>query len=85
MKMAKTWLGFKEVKFFGYKCQKGFYSLTEDRKEALLKIPFPTSTKGMQSFMGFALFFKPFMSTYSILAAPLNDMVHKDFNWDPTQ
>jgi len=83
MKMAKTWLGFNEVKFFGYSCQKGSYCLTEDRKEALEKIPFPTNTKAMQSFIGFALFFKPFMSNYSILAAPLNDMVHKDFDWDP--
>ena len=82
LKMGKTWLGFPEVKFFGYVCRKGSYELAAERKEALNQIPFPTSTKGMQSFLGFALFFKPFISQYSILAAPLNDMVHKDFNWD---
>ena len=65
LKMGKTWLGFPEVKFFGYMCRKGSYELATERKEAL----------------GFALFFKPFVSQYSILAAPLNDMVHKDFNW----
>jgi hypothetical protein len=37
----------------------------------------------MQRFLGFALFFKPFVSQYSELAAPLNDMVHKEFDWDP--
>ena len=46
------------------------------------QIPFPTDTKGMQSFLGFALFFKPFISLYSVLAAPLHDMTHKDFNCD---
>ena len=83
LKMGKTWLGFPEVKFFGYVCRKGFYELAKERKEALNQIPFPTDIKGMQSFLGFALFFKPFISKYSILAAPLNDMTHKDFNWDP--
>ena len=38
----------------------------------------------MQSFLGFALFFKPFMINYSRLAAPLHDMTRKDFNWDAT-
>ena len=83
LKMGKTWLGFPEVKFFGYMCCKGSYELATERKEALNQIPFPTSTKGMQSFLGFALFFKPFVSQHSILVAPLNDMVHKVFNWDP--
>ena len=32
---------------------------------------------------GFALFFKLFVSRYSVLAAPLHDMTHKNFNWDP--
>jgi hypothetical protein len=76
LKMGKTWLGFPEVKFFGYICRKGSYELAADRKVALNQIPFPTSTKSVQSFPGFALFFKPFVSQYSLLAAPLNDMVH---------
>ena len=83
LKMGKNWLGFPQVKFFGYVCCKGSYELAAERKEALNQIPFPTSTKGMQSFLGFALFFKPFVSQYSVLAVPLNDMVHKDFDLDP--
>ena len=83
LKMGKTWLGFPEVKFFGYVCRKGSYELAAERKEALNQIPFHTNTKSMQRFLGFALFFKPFVSQYSVLAAPLNDMVHKDFDWDP--
>ena len=59
LKMGKTWLGFQEVKFFGYVCRKGSYELVAERKVALNQISFPTSTKGMQSFLGFALFFKP--------------------------
>ena len=57
MKFAKSWLGFDSVKFFGYLCKKGSYELTEERKAELTKIPFPTTMKQMQSFLGFALFF----------------------------
>ena len=84
LKMTKTWLGFPTVKFFGYLCRKGAYELTEDRKQSLTQIPFPSTLKAMQSFLGFALFFKPFMMNYSRLAAPLHDMTRKYFNWDPT-
>ena len=61
---------------FGYVCRKGSYEVAAKRKDALNQIPFPT--KGMQRFLGFALFFKPFVYQYSVLAATLNDMVHKE-------
>ena len=41
MKMAKTWVGFEEVNFFGYKCTHKRYELTGDRKTTLREIPFP--------------------------------------------
>ena len=84
LKFSKTWLGFNQAKFFGYIVKHGSYELGQERKDALKAIPFPTSTKQMQSFLGAALFFKPFVANYSAVAAPLNDMVRKDFNWDPT-
>jgi len=83
LKFSKSWLGFQEVKFFGYVCGNSSYKLSEDRKSALQAIPFPTNTKQMQSFLGAALFFKNFVPHYSTLTAPLNDMTHKNFNWDP--
>lgn len=83
LKFSKTWLGFQEVKFFGYVCTHSSYKLADDRKAALQAIPFPTNTKQMQSFLGAALFFKNFIPHYSTLTAPLNDMTHKTFNWDP--
>jgi hypothetical protein len=41
LKFSKTWLGFTEVKFFGYICRHKSYGLTDDRKKAILDIPFP--------------------------------------------
>jgi hypothetical protein len=82
LQFSKTWLGFPEAKFFGYLCKHGSYELTQDRKDALKEMPFPSSLKKMQSFLGSALFFKSFVPHYSSLTAPLNDMAKKTFNWD---
>ena len=82
LKFSKTWLGFKEAKFFGYIVKEGCYELTQERKDAIMSIPFPSNTKQMQSFLGAALFFKSFVPNYSSLTAPLNDMVRISFNWD---
>eukprot|EP00981_Chlorochromonas_danica_P007576 scaffold1801_cov193-Ochromonas_danica.AAC.3 len=85
LKFSKTWLGFDTAKFFGYICRKGSYELSNDRKHALSEIPFPMSTKKLQSFLGAALFFKSFIPHYSTLTAPLNDMVSKSFDWDSSK
>jgi hypothetical protein len=81
LKFSKTWLGFDHANFFGYVVKKGCYEMSAARKEEISKIPFPTSMKRMQSFLGSALFFKNFVPRFSDLTAPLHDMVHKKFNW----
>ena len=82
LKFSKTWLGFREAKFFGYNIKEGSYELTQERKDAIMSIPFPSNTKQMQSFLGAALFFKSFIPHYSSLTAPLNDMVKLTFDWN---
>lgn len=81
LKFEKSWLGFQEVKFFGYICRHNEVYLSEERTKAILDIPFPENTKQMQSFLGSCLFFKSFIPDYSQHAAKLNDMVHKSFDW----
>ena len=82
LKFSKSWLGFDHAKFFGYICKRGKYELSQDRKDALKAVAFPSSIKKMQSFLGAALFFKNFIPHYSTLVAPLNDMTKQSFNWD---
>ena len=81
LKFSKTWLGFEQVEFFGYLCSHNSYELTEKRKNSILSWPFPQSTKQAQRFLGSALFFRHFVPKYSDLAAPLNEMVQKKFDW----
>jgi hypothetical protein len=82
LKFSKCWLGFTSAKFFGFVVGRGKYSLGEDRKAAIAKIPFPTDQKLMQRFLGAALFFNRFVPCYSEITAVLNEMVHNAFNWN---
>jgi hypothetical protein len=44
LKIEKSWLGLKEVKFFGYLVREGCYYLEESRASAIDAIPFPSGT-----------------------------------------
>ena len=83
LKMKKSWIGTDEVTFFGYKVRHGSWELSEERKNAIDAIPFPTTTKDMQSFLGAALFFHHHIPDYSEWSAKLYEMTHDGFNWDP--
>eukprot|EP01039_Chlorochromonas_danica_P011569 gene11569-12955_t len=81
LKFSKSWLGFDHANFFGYVCRHGRYELSQERKQAVSSIPFPSTLKRMQQFLGAALFFRHFIPHYSTLTAPLNDMLRADFPW----
>lgn len=83
LKFSKSWLGFKQVKFFGYQCSQNTYQLDDERKSTLMAKEFPTSKKHMQSFLGNALFFRNFLPHYSSMTAPLYNMTTSDFVWKP--
>ena len=85
LKFAKSWIGFDSVEFFGYRCKHNGIELTEDRKKAILDIPFPTGgnrTKQIRSLLGCGVMFVPFISNYADLVKNLTDMTKASFNWD---
>ena len=82
LKMAKSFLGFKEVKFFGYNIRFDSYELGEDRKEIIERIPFPRTVKDTQSFLGVGIFFQRFVPSYATVVAPLYEMTKQNFDWD---
>jgi len=84
LKFAKSWIGFQQVKFFGYKVTPGKYEMDEDRKKAVMEAPMPTNMKQMQRFLGVAVFFNEFIPNYSQVTAKLYDMIAPDFKWDPS-
>ena len=82
--MPKSWLGFREVNFFGYVCRHKSYQVSPDKKEALGNIPMPTTTKQARSLLGKGVFFSGFTPRYSDLVAHLTGLTKKTFNWDKT-
>ncbi len=87
LKFDKTYLGFKETKFFGYVVCNGTYRMGEDRCAALDLIKFPegsqaTCQTSMRSFLGQTRIFQPHVSDYTEYSAPLDAMTSKSFNWD---
>ena len=84
LKFAKSWLGFQKVHFFGYDCVHNSMELTQDRKKALLEIPFPVDgnkCKKIRSLLGVGVMFAPFVPHYSSLVANLTDMTKASFDW----
>jgi hypothetical protein len=81
LKFKKCTWGYSEIDFFGYRVSKKGYYLLDEKVQALDNWQFPRNTKKMQSFLGFTLFFSPFIPAYSEKAAYLYECVHKDFDW----
>jgi len=82
LKFAKSWIGFQQVKFFGYKVTPGKYELDEDRKATIREAEMPKTRKSMQRFLGMAVFFNEFVPSFSDLTAKLYDMIAPGFVWD---
>ena len=88
MNFSKTWIGFNKATFFGYVLDEHGYRLDESRKKAIAEIPMPgwgktkkENATQMRSFLGFSVYFIPFVENYAKMAAPLHDMTHMDFDW----
>ena len=90
LKIEKTWIGFKEVKFFGYKVRDGKFYLEDSRAEAIESIPFPASPTlannltAMRSFLGQTRIFQPHVPDYTTFAAPLEKLTSLKFDWNKT-
>ena len=83
-KMKKTWLGVKEVTFFGYICREHTFRLSEERLKGISDMQMPMNKKAVKRFLGCAGFFIPFVPNYSSLVAPLHDMTKESFDWNKT-
>jgi hypothetical protein len=85
LKFSKSWIGFRQVKFFGYDCSHKHMELSGARKDAIKQIPFPTEgnrTKKMRVALGCGVFFSPFVPNYSSEIKHLTDLSKASFNWD---
>jgi hypothetical protein len=87
LKIEKTWIGLKEVKFFNYMVTGGKFYLEESRSAAIDLVSFPTGTpaqngRAMRSFLGQTRIFQQHVPDYTAISSPLDKMAGKTFDWD---
>lgn len=62
-------------------------AMDENKVNAVVNWPLPSTVKGLQCFLGFANFYHRFIRGFSSVAAPLTNMMNKSTNhlhWSPT-
>ena len=81
LKMEKSILGIRKVKFFGYECEKGKFCIDQQRRADIQAIPPPMYRKGMQSLLGTVVICSGFIADYLIHATPLYNMTTPTYDW----
>ena len=74
----------REVEFLGYKISDQGISMNSKKVEDIQAWNTPQSVKDVQSFMGFANFYRRFIESYSKIAKPLTDLTKKNVKWNWT-
>ena len=85
LSFEKTWIGFDEVKFFGYVCRQHKFRMDPDRFKPIAAIPFPSPPEQlskMRSFLGMTRMYAPFLDGYGKATALLDAMTSTVFSWD---
>lgn len=81
LKVTKSKLGVKRIKFFGYILEHGKYSMEEERIQGLRDIAFPSTQTEVQSFCGIMTFISPFIHNYAAQMSHIFRMSQKDFSF----
>ena len=72
-----------EVKFLGLIITNDGVKMDPKRVQAILTWPTPKTTRGIRSFLGFVGYHRRFISNFSKIAKPLNNLLKKDAApWD---
>ena len=78
LKPEKCVFDVKEVEFLGLVVKPDTLEMDPVKLQGIKDWPVPTSVKGVRSFLGFANFYRRFISNYSNLTRPLHDLTKKD-------
>src|SRR5271168_2880562 len=72
-----------KIEYLGMIIEEGKISMDPVKLGGIKNWPIPTTIKQVRSFLGFGNFYRKFISHYSDLARPLNDLTKKDkrFEW----
>ena len=74
-----------KIEYLGMVITEGKITMDSVKVKGIRDWPAPTTVKEVRSFLGFGNFYRKFISKFSELAAPLNELLKKDktFDWTP--
>ncbi|QLI66325.1 Transposon Tf2-12 polyprotein [Metarhizium brunneum] len=72
----------KEVDFLGHTIRPNEIRMEKTKIEAVRNWPTPKNVKDIQSFRGFANYYRRFIKSYGEIAAPLDELTKKDKQWN---
>ena len=83
LKPSKCHLFCKEVKYLGHVLSEEGISAEEEKTKAIRNWPVPTTLKKLRSFIGFASYYRRFISDFAQLARPLHALTGVCQGHDP--
>ena len=73
----KCFFGFQTIKYLGYLLGNNSLQPLKSRVETISNLPLPNTKKAHRSFMGTIGYYNRFISNFSMLSAPINDLLKK--------
>ena len=84
-KLFKCQFSVKKTEFLRYIIKPGEITTDPRKVQTIVEWDIPRNIKDVQSFLGFANFYRRFIKEYSNIIEPLTSLTHKDkkFEWNP--
>jgi reverse transcriptase-like protein len=71
----------KQVEYLGVIIGQGKVEMDPIKVKGITKWPIPVTIKDVCSFLGFCNFYRSFITNFSVVACPLNDLMKKQWQW----
>ena len=81
--LNKSKFGYAEVTFLGHSVGNGQVKPVDVKIKALLSYPVPTNKQQLMRFLGMAGYYHRFCKNFSVIVAPLTNLLRKcqDYQW----